>query len=63
MENEEITDIKELRNRYEMNPLNKPCPICGKFPLEEQTFGYEKSIFCSGCDYQQIKEIENSIYD
>lgn len=38
--------------------VNEPCPFCNHYPLEEQGFGYERSVFCPNCSYQRMEKIE-----
>lgn len=34
-----------------------PCPICERMTLREDTYGYEKVVSCSYCDYSMTKTI------
>ena len=57
MEEEKEENIIELRKKFEYNPIDHHCPMCGHFPLEEETTGYEKNIFCTNCDYVQTQSL------
>lgn len=37
--------------------IDKPCPWCSSMALTEDTYGYEKVISCSHCDYSVSKTI------
>ncbi len=37
--------------------ITKPCPWCQSMTLTEDTYGYEKVISCSHCEYSVTKTI------
>lgn len=49
-ENKELSFL-EQRKPHEYNPTKKMCTLCGHYPLEEETRGWEKVTFCTNCDY------------
>jgi len=49
--------LKEMRKQHELNSTGESCPNCDHFPLESETFGYERSIFCTNCPYQITEDM------
>lgn len=37
--------------------IERPCPWCSCMTLQEDTYGYEKVVYCTHCEYSQSKTI------
>lgn len=46
-----------ISDRKVYGEVDRSCPWCNGMTLEEQTFMYEKVVFCTHCDYSQSKTI------
>ncbi len=53
----EHKEIISLRKIHEYNRVDSMCPNCEHYPLESQTYGYERSIFCTNCSYHRTEDM------
>lgn len=37
--------------------IDRPCPWCNGMTLQEDTYGYEKVIYCTHCEYSVSKTV------
>lgn len=52
---EEMESI--ISNRKIYSDVKKACPWCNGITLEEETFAYEKVVYCTNCAYSESKTI------
>lgn len=51
-------NILETQHKFGYIRVNKNCPYCSKYPLEEQIFENEKMIFCTNCEYSETIQLQ-----